>query len=167
MCLRHNREWAGTPLYLSNIIFTAQHFQYTLCRRIAIIMPKRTDSIQMRNTFYYSSKKIFLYRLLIITSRTVLFFFLFSVMMFALFVMGNYQNFTDKNVRLIIKTAVFSSIFLCIFSAFNIFCASLFFVVKRRKRYIVTALFMFLSCLLGLAMAVFLRTVEVISRGIP
>lgn len=120
----------------------------------------------MRGKFY-SSKKIFLYRLLIITSRTVLFFFLFSVMMFALFVMGNYQNFTDKNVRLIIKTATFSSIFLCIFSTFNIFCAASFFAVKRRKRYILTAILMAFSCLSGLAMAAFLRTIELISRGIP
>ncbi|MGP1458358.1 MAG: hypothetical protein ACTTKL_03495 [Treponema sp.] len=121
--------------------------------------------MKMRYT-YYSSKKIFFYRLLIIMSRTALFLFLFSVMMFVLFIMGNYQNFTDKNLWIVIKTATLSSLSLCTVAFFNVFCSVVFFFIKRRKRYVLTACLMLFASMTGLLMATFLRTIEIISRGI-
>lgn len=120
----------------------------------------------MNTSRFYSSKKIMLYRTFVITSRTVLFLFLFSIMMFILFIMGNYQHFTDKNQAFIIKIAAASSTMLCIASFFNIFCSVFFFFIKRRTRYLITAFLMLFSSALGFFAAALLQTVEIISHGI-
>ena len=120
----------------------------------------------MNTSRFYSSKKIILYRAFVITSRTVLFLFLFSMMMFILFIMGNYRHFTDKNQAFIIKIATVSSTLLCVSSFFNIFCSAFFFFIKRRTRYLITAFLMLFSSALGFFAAALLQTVEIISHGI-
>lgn len=105
-----------------------------------------------------------------LTRRTVLFLFLFLLTSILFFAEGNYQNFLDENLEIIVTAISVTSVFLSVFSATGISEAVYFFLKKDTR---VSAFFpvqivlMSLSFLASIAVLILFSLIGIVSKGFP
>jgi hypothetical protein len=107
--------------------------------------------------------------LYLVLVRTVLFltFFLSSLLFF--YVMGNYQNFIDKNQNLILSIATITAILLILFSADGLIVSLLLFFRKRTarcRRYVFNFVWMASAFVYGFVFMFVTRIINFLSEGI-
>lgn len=104
--------------------------------------------------------------LLRLTRRVCVFLFLLLAGLIIFYVSGNYQNFLDSNISLILKAVACASIALFFFSAASIL-ETFFFVLKDRRFSIIFNLFFFVFTLASsTAAGIFSLVVDKLSEGI-
>lgn len=104
----------------------------------------------------------------ILTRRTVIFFFLYLIATTIFFFIGNYQEFLDANLAIILKVAIFSAIALFCFS-FALIAESIICMVKKRKDYIYYSVHIFVMLILIATSTAFIlayQTLDILSKGI-
>ena len=122
----------------------------------------------MRTARQKNAEKISLSLLFKLTSRTVLFLFLFLTVLLVLYTIGNYQLFLDSNQKIILNTAAFTATTLLVFSLTG-FIISIFCIIRKKgKRLFYTAkmIAIALSALYSLVFLILLRATAILSSGI-
>jgi len=111
-------------------------------------------------------KKTLLYRIL---DRTVLFLTLFLSSLIFFYILGNYQDFIDKNQNLILYIATITAILLIFFSADGLIISVLLFFRKNTARYrqhVFTFVLMALAFIYGFVLMFVTRIIDFLSEGI-
>lgn len=122
----------------------------------------------MRTARQKNAEKISLSLLFKLTSRTVLFLFLFLTVLLVLYTIGNYQLFLDSNQKIILNAAAFTATTLLVFSLTG-FIISIFCIIRKKgKRLLYTAkmIAIALSALYSLVFLILLRATAILSSGI-
>lgn len=122
----------------------------------------------MRTARQKNAEKISLSLLFKLTSRTVLFLFLFLTVLLVLYTIGNYQLFLDSNQKIILNAAAFTATTLLVFSLTG-FIISIFCIIRKKgKRLFYTAkmIAIALSALYSLVFLILLRATAILSSGI-
>ena len=95
----------------------------------------------------------------IISCRTTLFLFLFTLTLFALFTAGNYQDFTDSELRTIISITSIAGILLFLIATLTALNAVARCILHtgepHRFRPLIYALILFPAGVIGLALSIF------------
>lgn len=105
-----------------------------------------------------------------LTRRTVLFLFLFLLTSILFFAEGNYQNFLDENLEIIVTAISVTSVFLSVFSAAGISEAVYFFLKKDTRGsafFPVQIVLMSLSFLASIAVLILFSLIGIVSKGFP
>lgn len=103
-----------------------------------------------------------------LTRRTVLFLFLFLLTSILFFAEGNYQNFLDENLEIIVTAISVTSVFLSVFSAAGISEAVYFFLKKDTRgsaSFPVQIVLMSLSFLASIAVLILFSLIGILSKG--
>lgn len=123
----------------------------------------------MRIARQKSEKKKSISLLFKLTRRTALFFFLFLCVLILFFVIGNYQQFLDSDLRLILKTAAASAYALACFSAAGLAEGIVFLFLDKnaaaRRFYIVHGILMLLASAAGVLFLTAFRILDLLSLG--
>lgn len=122
----------------------------------------------MRTARQKNAEKISLSLLFKLTSRTVLFLFLFLTVLLVLYTIGNYQLFLDSNQKIILNAAAFTATTLLVFSLTG-FIISIFCIIRKKgKRLFYTAKMIAIafSALYSLVFLILLRATAILSSGI-
>ncbi len=103
-----------------------------------------------------------------LTRRTVLFLFMFLLTSILFYTTGNYQNFLDENLEIIVKAVSVTSVFLSVFSAAGISEAVCFFLKKDTRGsafFPLQIVLMSLSFLAGIAGMILFSFIGIVSKG--
>lgn len=103
-----------------------------------------------------------------LTRRTVVFLFLFLLTSILFFAEGNYQNFLDENLEIIVTAISVTSVFLSVFSAAGISEAVYFFLKKDTRgsaSFPVQIVLMSLSFLASIAVLILFSLIGILSKG--
>lgn len=103
-----------------------------------------------------------------LTRRTVLFLFMFLLTSILFYTTGNYQNFLDENLEIIVTAVSVTSVFLSVFSAAGIIEAVCFFLKKDTRGsafFPLQIVLMSLSFLAGIAGMVLFSFIGIVSKG--
>lgn len=100
--------------------------------------------------------------------RTTILFVLFLSSLVLFYVIGNYQNFTDENLSLILSICVINALLLLFFAAGTIIVSIIYAIIgdygKRRLRYIATIIFTTLFIAVGIVVVVFSDTLVFLGK---
>lgn len=103
-----------------------------------------------------------------LTRRTVLFLFLFLLTSILFFAEGNYKNFLDENLEIIVTAISVTSVFLSVFSAAGISEAVYFFLKKDTRgsaSFPVQIVLMSLLFLASIAVLILFSLIGILSKG--
>jgi len=102
-----------------------------------------------------------------LTKNCVWLFFLFNLLLFALYVMGNFYNFLDKTQLLILNVLFVSSIFQSILS-FILFIENMIYIffTNLRIRRVFTIIFSLISLVVGIVFIIYSSLVKELAIGI-
>ena len=102
-----------------------------------------------------------------LTKNCVWLFFLFNVILFVLYVMGNFYNFLDETQLLILKVLTVSSIFQSILS-FILFVENMIYIFFTHSKVarLLTLTFSVISLLIGIAFIIYSTLVKQLSVGL-
>ncbi len=98
--------------------------------------------------------------------RVILFFFTYLIVLSVFYVLGNFQNFLDSSVRIILFSMSICSILLVIFCVYGTVLSLIFTVAERRISYIPFLLTDIVFGCIGAALLVFSRGILFLSSGI-
>lgn len=122
----------------------------------------------MRTARQKSAEKISLSLLFKLTSRTVLFLFLFLTVLLFFYTVGNFQLFLDSNQKIILNAAAFTATTLLVFSLTG-FIISIFCIIRKKGKRLFYTLKMILiafSTAYALVFLILLRATAILSSGI-
>lgn len=104
-----------------------------------------------------------------LSRRTVLFLFLFVSVLLILYAIGNYQNFLDENMRIVIEAALASSFLLFFFTLVTI-GEAVFLLVRKKSRksshYILQIVLLFILMIFSVMILVSFSFINVLSVGV-
>lgn len=124
---------------------------------------KNKERKKISDFFYTNTLRIFNK----LTKNCVWLFFLFNVILFVLYVMGNFYNFLDETQLLILKVLTISSIFQSILSLI-LFIENIiyiFFTHSKVARFF-TIIFSILSLIIGIVFIIYSTLVKQLSTGV-
>lgn len=122
----------------------------------------------MRTARQKNTEKISLSLLFKLTSRTVLFLFLFLTVLLFFYTVGNFQLFLDSNQKIILNAAAFTATTLLVFSLTG-FIISIFCIIRKKGKRLFYTLKMILiafSTAYALVFLILLRATAILSSGI-
>lgn len=122
----------------------------------------------MRTARQKNAEKISLSLLFKLTSRTVLFLFLFLTVLLFFYTVGNFQLFLDSNQKIILNAAAFTATTLLVFSLTG-FIISIFCIIRKKGKRLFYTLKMILiafSTAYALVFLILLRATAILSSGI-
>lgn len=122
----------------------------------------------MRTARQKNAEKISLSFLFKLTSRTVLFLFLFLTVLLFFYTVGNFQLFLDSNQKIILNAAAFTATTLLVFSLTG-FIISIFCIIRKKGKRLFYTLKMILiafSTAYALVFLILLRATAILSSGI-
>lgn len=122
----------------------------------------------MRTARQKNAEKISLSLLFKLTSRTVLFLFLFLTVLLFFYTIGNFQLFLDSNQKIILNAAAFTATTLLVFSLTG-FIISIFCIIRKKGKRLFYTLKMILiafSTAYALVFLILLRATAILSSGI-
>lgn len=122
----------------------------------------------MRTARQKNAEKISLSLLFKLTSRTVLFLFLFLTVLLFFYTVGNFQLFLDSNQKIILNAAAFTATTLLVFSLTG-FIISIFCIIRKKGKRLFYTLKMVLiafSTAYALVFLILLRATAILSSGI-
>jgi len=112
----------------------------------------------------YSKRKQFTIKFL---HRTVLFFlFSFLIALFALFVLGNIQNFLDSSQLIILHFLIAAGILLFLFAIFAFIFEIFYLFHLRNTQYLLHCVISGIACIFGLVIAVLAAVILLLSTGL-
>lgn len=122
----------------------------------------------MRTARQKNAEKISLSLLFKLTSRTILFLFLFLTVLLFFYTIGNFQLFLDSNQKIILNAAAFTATTLLVFSLTG-FIISIFCIIRKKGKRLFYTLKMILiafSTAYALVFLILLRATAILSSGI-
>ena len=122
----------------------------------------------MRTARQKNAEKISLSLLFKLTSRTILFLFLFLTVLLFFYTVGNFQLFLDSNQKIILNAAAFTATTLLVFSLTG-FIISIFCIIRKKGKRLFYTLKMILiafSTAYALVFLILLRATAILSSGI-
>ena len=113
-------------------------------------------------------KRVFPYAILgKLTRNSIILVFLICMLLFALYLIGNFQAFTDNTQLRILRVLSIVSSALCILSFFGIVIEIVFVFLKNRKTFaFFSVIFYFLTLIIGAGLIGFSTVITRISMGI-
>lgn len=122
----------------------------------------------MRTARQKNAEKISLSLLFKLTSRTVLFLFLFLTVLLFFYTVGNFQLFLDSNQKIILNAAAFTATTLLVFSLTGFIISILCIIRKKGKRlfYTLKMILIAFSTAYALVFLILLRATAILSSGI-
>ncbi len=115
--------------------------------------------------FLFLTKKNFRPLLFRLTRRSVFLLFFLLIAFSTYFVIGNYQNFLDSNLRLILFMIVINSIVLILDSSIAIIQSIIFFFTEKRIFFAIYIIFFVFSILFSSAIGLAAISLKSISEG--
>ena len=132
-------------------------------------MKQEKEALPVKENQKNSKKKLaFPYAILgKLTQNAILLDFLISLLLFSLYLIGNFQAFTDRTQLRILSVMSISATVLCILSFFGIVEEIVFFFLKNRKAPLFFSLiFCIFMLIIGFALIAFATIVRRIATGI-
>lgn len=118
-----------------------------------------------KNSFLFKTKTfLILYKL---TKSLVAVLFLFIVLLFSFYLIGNYQNFLDKSLLLILNVLSIVSI-LCTFFSFCGLLENIFFMFTKESKIknLISILIMFFCIIISIFIEIYSTIIKEIAIGI-
>lgn len=103
-----------------------------------------------------------------LSRRTVLFFFLIQIVLLILYAIGNYQNFLDENMNLVMESVLFSSFLLNFFTLFTLVQGIILLIRKKTRKasnYVLQIVLLSLLLIYSLLIMLSFCFIEIISVG--
>lgn len=132
-------------------------------------MKQEKEALPVKENQKNSKKKLaFPYAILgKLTQNAILLDFLISLLLFSLYLIGNFQAFTDRTQLRILSVMSISATVLCILSFFGIVEEIVFFFLKNRKAPLFFSLiFCIFTLIIGFALIAFATIIRRIATGI-
>ena len=119
------------------------------------------------NTSRINKSKMFAPFLFNATKRTTCFLFIFYIVLFLVFVVGNYQQFLDSNLIYLIRISGFAAILCLVFSFLGMILSLMNAVIcDRKKKYVLFSLIYFVVMATRVFFLVLLAFFDVLSSGV-
>ncbi len=103
-----------------------------------------------------------------LSRRTVLFLFLCQIVLLVLYAIGNYQNFLDENMKIVIETVLMTSFLLGFFSLLTIIQGIVLIAGKRTRKasnYILQIILLGIVFIFSLVTLLSFSFIDIISQG--
>ena len=98
--------------------------------------------------------------------RTMLFLFSFLIALFALFIVGNIQNFLDSSQLIILKCLIAAGVLLFLFAVFTFLFEIYYTLHLRRTYYLIRCIISSVAGIFGLIIAITAAFILLLSTGI-
>lgn len=110
------------------------------------------------------------YSLLILTKLIQTFvwvFFIFNILLFLFYIIGNFQSFLDKSQIFIIRTLIISSILMCVMAFSGVIYNSIYIFYTRHKiKHLIKNIFMLFCLVIGIIFIFYCTILLNLSFGI-